>query len=355
MLYKPDWEKSKQRFEALWENEIIDRCCISVMAPKDGGEPYEPYPEKYEDQIKYWTDPEWILRRNIRMMENTFYGGDAIPMINTAIGPCAHAAFFGCEYSFKENTVWFEEAIKDWDTDELKFDPKNKLYLQFKKNLQYLSKEGKGKFFVAMPDHTSSIDALAHIRGSENVLTDLFLEPENVKAALKTITDVWIDTNNDYYGYTQPCNDGGSCVGWLNTWAPGRHSQLQCDISVMISPEFFEEFVMEELTRAADSMDYPIYHFDGVEQIRHLDMLLSIKNLKMIQWTQVAGQPSITENIPVLQKIQAAGKGLLINSWDMPKIRTLIDNLSPKGLYIVTYLQNESDARDLLKIVEKFR
>ena len=35
MLFKDDWDKSKQRLEALWNNEIIDRACISVTALKD--------------------------------------------------------------------------------------------------------------------------------------------------------------------------------------------------------------------------------------------------------------------------------------------------------------------------------
>lgn len=34
MDYKENWGKSKQRIEAFWKGEILDRCCVSVFAPK---------------------------------------------------------------------------------------------------------------------------------------------------------------------------------------------------------------------------------------------------------------------------------------------------------------------------------
>jgi hypothetical protein len=34
MYYKPDWELAKKRIEAFWQNEVIDRCCVAVFAPR---------------------------------------------------------------------------------------------------------------------------------------------------------------------------------------------------------------------------------------------------------------------------------------------------------------------------------
>jgi hypothetical protein len=353
MLYKEDWEFSKKRFEALWERELIDRPCISVTAPKKKAQPYPPgrTVETYEDMVQSWTDPKWILERYINGMERSYYGGDALPMIFLNFGAGGHAAYFGCPYTFKEGTVWFEEIIHDWDNDPLVFDPRNELYIKSKEAAVFLANEGKGKFFVSMPDSASASDALAHIRGSQNLLADFITEPERVKSALKLVTKVWLDTNDEFFTITQPCNDGGSCIGWLNTWAPGRHAQLQCDLSVMISSETFNEFIMPELEEACAVMDHPLYHFDGIEQIRHLDSLLSIGKLGMIQWTSVAGQPPAVQFIPELKKIQAAGKGLLLNV-EARYVKTLLSELSPKGLYIVTHAESEEDARALVKLAE---
>ena len=128
---------------------------------------------------------------------------------------------------------------------------------------------------------------------------------------------------------------------------------LQCDLSVMISPQMFEEFVLPELEETAAWLDYSAYHLDGQEQIRHLDMILSVKKINMIQWTPVVGQPCTSEFIPVLKKIQKAGKGLILmpHIWEVEK---LLSELSPKGLYlIIRDVESETEAEELIKKVGK--
>ena len=38
-------------------------------------------------------------------------------------------------------------------------------------------------------------------------------------------------------------------------------------------------------------LDYFLYHLDGMEQIRHLDTLLSIPRFHTLQWTQSVSRP----------------------------------------------------------------
>jgi hypothetical protein len=52
---------------------------------------------------------------------------------------------------------------------------------------------------------------------------------------------------------------------------------MQSDLSVMISPEMYEEFIIPELNQQLKWLEYSTYHFDGVEQIRHLDKLLQLE------------------------------------------------------------------------------
>ena len=33
--YKENWEEAKKRFDAFWNKEYIDRCCLSIMLPKN--------------------------------------------------------------------------------------------------------------------------------------------------------------------------------------------------------------------------------------------------------------------------------------------------------------------------------
>ena len=51
MYYKPDWPGAKKRLEAFWNNEIIDRCCVAVFAPRKNSK-MPPFPEL---QFGPWT------------------------------------------------------------------------------------------------------------------------------------------------------------------------------------------------------------------------------------------------------------------------------------------------------------
>ena len=111
---------------------------------------------------------------------------------------------------------------------------------------------------------------------------------------------------------------------------------------------------MPEIEGCTEFYDYSTYHFDGQEQIRHLDILLSVKNLDSIQWTPVAGQPPTSHFIEVLQKIQKAGKGLILfpNSDEVP---FLLNNLSHKGLFLkVEGVKDINEANDLIRLAEQY-
>jgi len=140
----------------------------------------------------------------------------------------------------------------------------------------------------------------------------------------------------------------------MQTWSRGIHGQLQCDFSVMISPRHYEKFVLPELEECTSFYDNSTYHLDGQEQIRHLDLILSVKRLDNIQWTHVAGQPQMSNFINVFQRIQRAGKGLVLAP-DLEEVPVLLKNLSHKGLIIVVSgLDNIDDANDLIKLAEQY-
>jgi len=355
MLYKEDWHIAKQRLEALWHNEIVDRCCVSVIAPKNGKKiAGDPVPRDEEELFHYNLDGELILKRHIKRFENTFFGGEGFPCVWSNFGTAGHAKYFkDSKFRFTPETVWYEPIIHDWDTDQLVYDPDNEIFKLEKKAMQYLADEGKGKFFVSMPDNCGVLDALAHLRGTDNLLFDMLEEPGRVKSAAELIQKVLQETSAEQFDIIRENNEGGSVHGWMLTWSRGRHLQLQVDLSVMISPEMYEEFALPELEGMADWLDNSVYHLDGREQIRHLDMILSVKKLNMIQWTPVAGQPETSEFIPVLKRIQEAGKGLVL----IPKkheVEKLMTGLSSKGLYlIINDAESEDEARAIIKKVEQ--
>jgi len=356
MLYKPDWQETKKRFEAFWQGEILDHCmmAVSVMTDPDKAMVTDPRvwyaPARTEQEVQeYWLSPDVVLKNNLQKFENTLFLGDAVPQVFFNLGTAAHAGFFqGACYQYT-NSAWFFPTLAAGQYPA--FDPDSDIYKAMRAIGERLTKEGTGKFLVSMPDNTGIIDCLAHLRGTESLLMDFIENRDWVKDCCKVIQNVWDKTTADIYDILAPCNDGGSGIGWLNIWAPGKISQLQCDFSVMISTKDFKEMAVPELEACMEWMDYSLYHLDGVEQVRHLDALLELEKLDAIQWTCVDGQPPPTAYVDVLRRIQAAGKRLVIVHPELSIIETLSRELSSKGLLLVTRTTDRLAAENLLKQV----
>lgn len=349
MRYKRDWEIAKKRHEAFWNGEIIDRCCVSVKACD-----WERFsmtrlvPGTDEERIDYWTNPERVIARNRLRMENTYYGGEAFPCIFLDLGAAGHAGFFKGAKHYFGDSVWFFPSLED--PTELEFDENSFLYQKTLELAHAYVQDSRDDYFVSMPDSTGNADALAHLMGTENLLPTMLEEPEAVHGALDKIQKAYERIMREVFAIVRDVNEGGSCVDWLSTWAPGFHAQMQCDMSVMISNSMFEEFILPELQQQCRLLEYPIYHFDGIEQRRHLDDLLSIPELRAIQWTQVAGQPPCTDFLPDLKKIQDAGKNVLILV-NPSQIRPLMENLSSKRLFLVTTANTREEADAIIRTV----
>ena len=346
MYFKEDIDKVKERLFAFWDREIVDRACVAVWAPKKEGVNTSAFindaqcPDE-QSIIRYWTDPATIYRNNMRRLENTYLGGECIPAVFQNYGTAGHCSYFGAKPSYGKDTIWFDPVWKSLEDADTSYDESAlEKYLAI---AQFLVDRANDYYFVAMPDNCGTLDAICHLYGTENVLVSFREEPELLKNAIHKVNEGWKRSYEKFYKISRENRGGGSAHMWMHLLAPGRLAQMQCDLSVMLSPAMYEEFVLPELYEQMESIDYPVYHFDGVEQIAHLPYLLSLKKLKEIQWTYVAGQPSAAHYIHVLKRIQEAGKGLIIMapSSDIP---ALMDGLSSKGLYIHTEAKDVAEA-----------
>ena len=358
MLYQKDWDKVKERLLAIWENEIVDRCCISIATQLDPGKPWQT--ERMagtEDELyKSYMDKETVRSNWEAQFANTYFAGDSFPVIWSNFGTAGHAKYFkGAQYHWGKDTVWFDPSLTDEELDpsRLVFDPESPILKKELETVRYLSENGMGKYFVSLPDNCGCIDALAHLRGSEQLMLDMLDSPDEVEECIHKIVGAWKVTTKQFCDAIYKNNEDGCCHGWMNSWSPCTHQQLQVDFSVMISTDMYEKFALPELVATSESLGRAIYHLDGQEQIRHLDYILSVPNIRMIQWTPVAGQPRTSTHIETLRRIQKSGRGLVLFP-EIDEVETLLTELSSKGLMlIVRDAQTPEEADELVKMAEK--
>lgn len=353
MRLKPDIALVKERLLAFWEREIVDRALIAVTAPIDPGKAISPFVNDIdfhgdaEALRDYWTNPATIRAVNLAKLENTFLGGESLPAIFQNYGTSGHCAYYGANPTYQQETIWFDPIWEEVDLSVIQFDAK-----RLEKHLEtarYLVENAGGDYFVAMPDQCGTIDALGHLMGTENVMMAMMDQPEELERAVAKLNQGWATAVQAFYQASRD-NCDGSVHAWMNLWAPGLVQQMQCDFSVMISPEMFGRFAVPELEQQIAHIDYPVYHFDGVEQVAHLDHILGLEKLRAIQWTHVAGQPSAAHYIPVLRRIQDAGKGLIIMA-PPGDVAPLMEGLSHRGLYLSTEADTPEEAQALVRYV----
>ena len=345
-----NWNKIKERQEAFWNKSYLDRCMLSLkISPQRDWLVNPDSPYTAEEQ---YTCPEIAFENVMEDISQTQYFGDAFPAYCPNFGTAGHVQFLGAKPLYQYDTIWFSPILTEPDASQLIFQsdsPCVEKQLEFVRKLAALS---QGKFFTGMPDNCGIIDALAELRGTQNLLIDMVENPEFVEEACHKIFDVWKETAPKFFDIIYENNDRGSIHSWMQTYTPGRHAQIQCDFSVMISKQYFDKFVLPELFSTSQFLDHTTYHLDGQEQLRHLDSILSVDRIDNIQWTSVAGQPRVSEFIPSLRKIQNSGKGLIL----FPKFdeaEVLMKELSHNGLLlIINDLQSEEEAQYLIHKAE---
>ncbi|MCM8777890.1 MAG: hypothetical protein NC905_06510 [Candidatus Omnitrophica bacterium] len=144
------------------------------------------------------------------------------------------------------------------------------------------------------------------------------LSPEAISTSPLSIDQQWIDVERR--------------IELGNKWAPGKLAKFQCDISCMISPEMFNEFVLPYLEEQCKHLNYSFYHLDGPGAIKHLNSLLSIEELDGIQWTPGIDQDGLESPkwFPIYHKILSRGKKLWFLGLPKNSIKEILKELSPK-------------------------
>ena len=340
LAYKHNWPEARERLLAYWNMEIIDRPCIAVTAPGQAPRHLDPPPN---DEIK-WADPEYVAQSYDVGHEATYYGGESLPGTSLMVGYCFG---YGAPLHFSEQTVWQDPIIEDWDhRPSLDLDESEWSWRQVQAVVQRCAEVSAGKWMVGFPNIHEPNDHLPLLRGTQRFLMDLIERPTDIKRALRKLLDNWFVVY-ERLADMSPSQEGSS--GWLSLWCPWRKSvTLQSDVSCMLSPAMFEEFVAPELEELTEWLDGATYHLDGPGALQHLDRLLSLKRLHAVQWTAGTGAPGGLYWLDLYKRIQAGGKGVIVYL-PYDEVETAVRELKPEGLFIMTGAPSVDAAEALLE------
>lgn len=381
---KEDWPQAQERWEAWWHGEVVDRAAIQVVAPKQpvpdrlsdllqasgdmgffmlqqhlalpGSLYTQPRELSEEELLEWFTDPQQVIPREEGGIRGIYWGGEAFPVVFpvSIFLVAITAAYLGCPYRPFPGSYsgWADPIIDDWEKrPELTFDPHNKWWRISKRLLEAAAERAGGRYYVSVPDLNGPGEILSRLRETSRLAMDLVEHPEAVKSALNEVNAAWLRYWEASVGVIHQWT--GGYVYWMGIWSESPSIDLQCDFSCIISPEMFEEFFIPAIEQQTEWVGRTIYHLDGPDAVQHLDALLALPKLDGIQWVAGAGAPPTTTWIPVLKRVQAAGKLLVLYCFPT-EVETLLTELEPEGLLLNVGCSSVEEAKALLKNVERW-
>ena len=352
LLYKPDWEETKERYITWWSHGYFGRCAIGVTAPKDLPSPTLPPTEPRTPEEK-WYDLEWISAWNDYQMSHTFYGGEAFPIWHAGYpGNAAIPTILGCPLRLDMETGWWDPILTEpniLDVSSLKLDESHPDYRFTMTLLRRAAQEARGRSIPSTGAFGGGGDTLAALRGSVQLLFDCIERPEAVYQAEMALMEMWCRHYDTRYAITH--ESAGGSAGWYELWSPGKFYASHNDFSYNISPGMFRDLFLPAIEMQTRFLDHSVYHVDGIGAFVHVDALCELTHLQAIQILPGAGKPSPLNYLDILKKVQRAGKNLDITI-PPDEVQTALELLSARGLFIHTWCETETLARQLLKNVE---
>ena len=274
-------------------------------------------------QFEY--SPEEVIEAVDEELSRHEFLADGYPRLNfAAFGPGVLAAFCGAKLEHDRGQVWFfPEKELPLSEIHVKYDPDNMWVRRIKDIYKAGLERWEGLVKMGMPDLGGVMDVAATFRGSENLLLDLYDDPEEVKRLIGEIEIAWYEAYNDFSNVLEP---QGGHTDWSGLWSPTPSYITQCDFCYMISPDMYREFVHDTLVRDTGKLANVIYHLDGIGELPHLSQILSIPELNAIQWVPGAGQKEAIEWAEVHKTILDAGKRLYLTGDVLPALPEFHNN-----------------------------
>ena len=347
------WEKIKEDSRRWWAGELkrpLVQVCISGADP---GRPEPKLPSVPQMSFYDMSVPaeEIIDLCDYQLCTKRFLG-DAFPASWPNFGPGAAAAFMGAQVTTEAGTTWYGPAEEREIADlRLEYDADNAWLKRVKDVTRAAVERWQGTVQVSMTDLGGNLDILSSFRPGDKLLLDLYDHPEEVKKRTWEAHDAWWCCFEDIDDILQPTNPG--YTAWAGMFSPVPHYMLQCDFCYMIGPDMFDEFVKPELQATCKRLDNAFYHLDGPGELPHLDSLLTIPELKGVQWVPGAGAPG-EENWPeVYRKIRDAGK-LIQLFGGIPSLDAVSEQLgSAEGIVAMAGGQYDDSTQDEIEEVLK--
>lgn len=338
----PAFPQIAERWEAWWRFDA-DRPLVVVSLPTRSD-------IRWDKGFDLFDRPSAWLQLRRTQVESRYRVDATLPALRIDLGPVAPGAFLGAplQIANRDQTTWQTPVMHSLTDPTPSLDPANPWWQLALHLTQLTARDAAGRYLVSLPDLSGSIDILANLRGIEPLLMDLADCPESVRRHSSRLVDAW---EQIFCALHNLINDAGAGASQWGVWSEPPFTVATCDFNAMLGPDQFQALCMPEIEDQAKRLGRLVFHLDGPDAARHADVLAQSPHITAVQFTPGAATPSALAHFDRLQRIQAAGKPLLLNC-PAAEVPELVKRLDPHGLALTPEgLQSPEEADELMQRV----
>ncbi|HBG26906.1 MAG: hypothetical protein A2Y10_10505 [Planctomycetes bacterium GWF2_41_51] len=343
LKYKPDFEHALKYWDAFWSHELIDRPCTMIFAQKSNEQLFMSRLQAVDDDFSV------SFSAGQKYLDNTAFLGEAMPGFRPGFGPDQMAAFLGMPLQINpdsRDTSWTEKIVEDWkDFMPLRLDENNHVWQRMKQFHKAAQEFCKDKCPLMNIDLHSSIDCLEAMRGAENLLFDIIDKPQLVDELMNQIRPIYKQIYNELWKYGDKQRVGSSTS--LQLFSRGQTDMIQADFICLLSPDMFRRFVLPAIKDEAEFLTDAAFHLDGPDALKHLDDILAIKEIKVVQWVPGEGRKPNYQWPEVIHKIQAVGKSTVLYG-TCEEIKSFHGQYKPELIVYEAWAKSPEEGQELL-------
>lgn len=356
LTLKPDFARTVDRFHAWWRCELVDRPPVTLYVRPS--RPAKPIPTRQHATLREsWFDVEYKIEQAIAHFEQADWVGDAFPVFYPNLGPELTATLLGCELEFSPSTSWSVPILDDvsqWRGVIGKpLDWSNPYWRAVEAGTRLALERSEGRYIVGIADLHDNYDTMAALRDPQALLTDLMDDRELVMSAGRDLVRVFQETFSRLYNHVHAAGMGSTT--WTSVYHEGPAYLPNCDLWCMLGPDVARDLILPDIISEMSVLERSLFHLDGPQALRHLDLLLQLPELNGVQWVYGDGNGPAARWIDVYRRIVAAGKCVQVVARDPRDALTVLEAVGPRGLWLCVggHFDSVAEADAYLRDVER--
>lgn len=354
LTLKPDFAKTIERFDAWWTGELIDRPPVTIHTPNV--RPVDAPPANHATLRDRWLDVDYQVESALAGLRARDWLGDAIPCWAPNVGPELTSTPFGCELEFGQTTSWSRpiiESVEQWQRvieTEPNFDNP---YWQMVDRATDLAIDRFGDAaLVGLADLHGNMDILAGLREPMDLCMDLADDPQLVRRALMHATRALTEGFARQHETLRAAGIGSTC--WTPFYHEGPAYIPSSDFWCMVSGEQARDLILPAIAAEMAALERSIFHLDGPQALRHLDLLLEMPDLNAVQWVYGAGNGPASRWVDVYRRCLAAGKSVQIMTESVDDALACVEAVGVRGVWLCPVnCDSAEQAKALLKELDR--